>query len=123
FVDVVTHAASWPLYGTGRPGRRAPAGRAPFAHRAGPPENHYRRGGADRCLRGADAGARIPDLNISELPAAVTAKLSLQDLSVLLVEPSLAQSRIIGDRLRRVGVESVEIAASGGQALEFMRTH
>lgn len=53
----------------------------------------------------------------------MTSKLSLQDLSVLLVEPSLAQSRIIADRLRQVGVESVEIAADGGQALEFMRAH
>jgi two-component system chemotaxis response regulator CheY len=53
----------------------------------------------------------------------VTAKLSLQDLSILLVEPSTAQCRIIIDRLRHVGVDNIELAGNGAQALRQMAVH
>lgn len=46
---------------------------------------------------------------------------NLQNLSILLVESSLAQSRIITDCLHQIGVEQVQIASKGSQALDLMR--
>lgn len=53
----------------------------------------------------------------------MSTKLSLQDLSILLVEPSIPQSRIIVDRLRQVGIDNIEIAGNGRQALDLMQVH
>lgn len=48
-------------------------------------------------------------------------QLSLQDLAILLVEPSPAQSRIIVERLQRVGLDKIEVASDGAEALASLR--
>ena len=46
---------------------------------------------------------------------------SFQDLSVLLVEPSHVQARIIRDALEKLGIERVSVAERGDAALSRMR--
>lgn len=53
----------------------------------------------------------------------VVSRSSLQNLSILLVESSLPQSRIIVDRLQQVGIHQVEVANNGQQALDAMRAN
>ncbi len=48
-------------------------------------------------------------------------RLSVEDLTILLVEPSGAQRRIIMNHLASVGVHKVDGAGSGGEALEMMQ--
>jgi len=50
----------------------------------------------------------------------VSNKLSLQDLSILLVEPSSVQSRIIVNHLKDVGLDKIEVAHSGREALQAL---
>jgi two-component system chemotaxis response regulator CheY len=49
--------------------------------------------------------------------------MGLQDLQVLLVEPSGVQARIIGDELRKAGVGQVDVVGTGADALSAMRAH
>ena len=49
--------------------------------------------------------------------------MGLQDLNVLLVEPSGVQARFIGDELRQAGAGRVEVVGSGAEALAAMRAH
>ena len=49
--------------------------------------------------------------------------MGMQDLEVLLVEPSGVQARFIGDELKKAGVGQVKVAASGAEALAAMRAH
>jgi two-component system chemotaxis response regulator CheY len=53
----------------------------------------------------------------------VSKKLSLQDLSILLVEPSLPQCRIIVEHLKSVGLDKIDVAGGGREALENMQAH
>ncbi len=53
----------------------------------------------------------------------MSTKLSLHDLALLLVEPSRTQGRIIAEQLREVGLHKIEIAHTGGEALELMLHH
>lgn len=47
--------------------------------------------------------------------------LGTSDLQVLLVEPSAMQAKVIEQALKRLGVDQVEVANSGGLALMMMR--
>ena len=47
--------------------------------------------------------------------------LGMQDLHVLLVEPSGVQARVIGEALKRLGVGSVTVMGSGAEALVAMK--
>lgn len=51
----------------------------------------------------------------------MTSQLSLADLSLLLVEPSSTQARIIAEHLEAAGLQQISVAASGAEALEHMR--
>lgn len=47
----------------------------------------------------------------------------LQNLSILLVESSLPQSRIIVDRLQQIGIYQIQVANNGQQALNALHEH
>ncbi|KAB7619550.1 response regulator [Alkalilimnicola sp. S0819] len=49
--------------------------------------------------------------------------MALQDLHILLVEPSLPQSRIILRHLRSMGLDKIDHVVTGAQALEHMGLH
>ena len=49
------------------------------------------------------------------------ARLQINQIAVLLVEPSTSQGKIIEKYLRDLGVETLSTVTAGGQALDFMR--
>lgn len=53
----------------------------------------------------------------------VSSKLSLQDLTILLVEPSAVQTRIIVNHLHEVGLDKVDVAHNGAEALAALERH
>ncbi len=53
----------------------------------------------------------------------MTKRLSLQDLTLLLVEPSPTQARIIRDHLVDVGLQHIEVVGTGADALQYMQQH
>ena len=47
---------------------------------------------------------------------------TLNDLTVLLVEPSVPQSKFISNQLREAGIEHIEYVETGSEALQHMKT-
>ena len=50
-------------------------------------------------------------------------RIGIEDLAILLVEPSSTQRRIIIAQLREMGIDKVDGVANGSAALEFMARH
>lgn len=49
--------------------------------------------------------------------------IALQDLHILLIEPSPTQQKIVQNHLREAGVDQVDTAASGQEALDYLQQH
>ena len=47
-------------------------------------------------------------------------QLDIEDLSILLIEPSTTQAKIIQDQLRGQGVEKIDLAATGQDGLTLL---
>jgi two-component system chemotaxis response regulator CheY len=50
-----------------------------------------------------------------------TCGVTVRDVSVLLVEPSRVQSKVIGGQLQTLGIQRLELAGDGARALDSMR--
>src|SRR5690606_36671354 len=68
-------------------------------------------------------GGTLPPVFSFSRTRRMTKRLSLQDLTLLLVEPSPTQARIIRDHLVDVGLQHIEVVGTGADALQYMQQH
>jgi serine/threonine protein kinase len=76
----------------------------------------------DFSLAGDSGGPRQSVAEIGATSQYETGCVTVRDVSVLLVEPSRVQSKVIGGQLQTLGVQRLELAGDGKKSLDSMRS-